>query len=175
MTTHVAMLRAVNVGGSPMAMADLRAAFVDMGHDDARTYIQTGNVVFASSAPAARLQVEIEAGLEARFGRAVPLVMRTGTQLAKVVRDNPLAGGRDPKKTHVTFLRQKPERGRVTGLDTDAFLPDEFRVAGLEVYVSCPSGYGRTKITNAYFERALKVPATTRNLTTVTKLVGMAT
>ena len=48
-------------------------------------------------------------------------------------------------------------------------------MAGLEVYVYCPDGYGLTKITNAYFERALKVPATTRNLTTVTKLAGMAT
>jgi uncharacterized protein (DUF1697 family) len=175
MTTYVAMLRAVNVGGSPMPMAELRAAFVDMGHDDARTYIQTGNVVFTSSSPAAHLQTEIETGLEARFGRAVPVVMRTGTQLARVLRANPLAHGRDAKKTHVTFLRQKPEPARVRGLDTDAFLPDEFRVAGLEVYVYCPNGYGRTKITNAYFERALKVPATTRNLTTVTKLAGMAT
>ena len=175
MSTYVAMLRAVNVGGSLMPMADLRAAFVDMGHDDARTYIQTGNVVLASSTPTARLQAEIETGLETRFGRAVPVVLRTGTQLARVVRANPLAGERDPKKTHVTFLRQKPEAARVRGLDNEAFLPDEFRVAGLEVYVYCPNGYGRTKITNAYFERALKVPATTRNLNTVTKLVGMAT
>ncbi len=175
MTTYAAMLRAVNVGGSLLPMAELRAAFVDMGHDDARTYIQSGNVVFASSIPATRLQTEIESGLEARFGRALPVVLRTGAQLTRVLRTNPLSGERDPKKTHVTFLRQKPEAARVRGLDTEAFLPDEFRVAGLEVYVYCPDGYGRTKITNAYFERALKVPATTRNLTTVTKLAGMAT
>ena len=175
MSTYVAMLRAVNVGGTLMPMADLHAAFVDMGHD-ARTYIQTGNVVFASSAPATHLQAgDRDRARDARFGRAVPVVLRTGTQLARVVQANPLAGDRDPKKTHVTFLRQKPEAARVRGLDSEAFLPDEFRVAGLEVYVYCPNGYGRTKITNAYFERALQVPATTRNLNTVTKLVGMAT
>ena len=92
-------------------------------------------------------------------------MLRTGARLPRVVRGNPLAGDRDPKKTHVTFLRQKPEAARVRGLDSEAFLPDEFRVDGLEVYVYCPNGYGRTKITNTYFERALEVPATTRNLT----------
>ncbi len=175
MTTYVAMLRAVNVGGRVVAMADLRAAFTDMGYSDARSYIQTGNVVFGTSASPTKVQSAIEHGLEARFGHGITVVLRSGAQLAAITKHNPLLGaGRDPKRLHVTFLASTPQSSRVGGLDTEAFLPDEFRLARREVYVHCPGGYGRTKINNSFFERALGVVATTRNWNTVTALADMA-
>ncbi len=58
-------------------------------------------------------------------------------------------------------------------VDATGFAPDEFRVVGREVYLCCPNGYGRTKLTTAWFERKLDVPATTRNWTTVAKLVEL--
>jgi uncharacterized protein (DUF1697 family) len=174
-TTYIAMLRGINVGGhAKVAMADLRAVFAEMGFDDVQSYIQSGNVVFRATAAAATLQPTIERGLDAAFGHGIKVVIRTHAQLVAVVGRNPLAGGgRDPSKLHVTFLASKPASSRLTGLDTGAFLPDEFRVAGREVYVHCPGGYGRTKLNNAFFERALGVVATTRTLNTATALVAM--
>jgi uncharacterized protein (DUF1697 family) len=74
----------------------------------------------------------------------------------------------------VTFLAEKPAAGRVRDLDPERSPPDEFRVAGREVYLRCPNGYGRSKLTNAFFEKQLGVAATTRNWRTVTKLAELA-
>jgi uncharacterized protein (DUF1697 family) len=174
-TAYVALLRGINVGGhGKVAMAELRAGFVDMGFGDASTYIQSGNVVFSASGPATTLRSVIEKGIGTRFGLDVTVVLRTRAQLAAIIERNPLAGGgRDPAKLHVTFLVSTPTAPRRSGLDADAFLPDEFRVAGREVYVHCPEGYGRTKLNNAFFERSLGVAATTRTLRTVTTLEAM--
>jgi uncharacterized protein (DUF1697 family) len=169
------MLRGINVGGhAKVAMADLRQAFVDLRYDDVQTYIQSGNVLFRASASPAKLSSAVEQGLEARFGHGIRVVLRTKAQLAGVVEHNPFAGGdREPARLHVTFLASKPASSRVTDLETDAFLPDEFRVGGSEVYLHCPDGYGRTKLTNTFFERKLGVVATTRTWNTVTTLAHM--
>jgi len=175
MTSYVAMLRGVNVAGRTLPMAELRDSIGALGYDDVQTYIQSGNVVFRATASPTKVQSAIEQGLEARFGPGIVVVVRSGAQLVDIVGHNPLmTGGRDPAKLHVTFLGSKPPRGRIDDLDRRAFLPDEFRVEGREVYVHCPGGYGRTKINNAFFERALAVVATTRNWSTVTKLASMA-
>jgi uncharacterized protein (DUF1697 family) len=175
-TSYVAMLRGINVGGhARVAMTDLRATFADMGYPDARTYIQSGNVLFAASGSPTKLRATIEQGLQERFGGGTSVVLRTGAQLNDIIEHNPLlSADRDPKTLHVTFLASKPDSTRVRGLDTEAFLPDEFRVVGSEVFVHCPHGYGRTKLNNAFFERALGTVATTRTWNTVITLAGMA-
>jgi len=175
-TVYVAMLRGINVGGhAKVAMADLRAAFAEMGCADVQSYIQSGNVVFRSSKSPAALLATLEHGLDAAFGHGIRVVIRTSSQIADVVGHNPLkGGGREPAKLHVTFLASKPAPSRVADLDPDAFLPDEFRSAGCEVYLHCPGGYGRTKLNNTFFERRLGVVATTRTWSTVTTLSTLA-
>jgi uncharacterized protein (DUF1697 family) len=175
-TTYLALLRGINVGGhAAVSMADLRATFVDMGYDDARTYIQTGNVLFSTTGSAAALQSAVEEALETRFGLSITVMLRTRAQLAAVVGANPLAtGGRDPAKLHVTFLASKPPSSRLSSLDAAPSGPDELEVVGREVYLHCPDGYGRTKLTNTFFERTLGVPATTRNWKSVTTLAQLA-
>ena len=176
MTTFVAMARGVNVGGrTRVAMADLRALFTGLGYEDVATYIQSGNVVFRTASTATALGPAIERALEERFGHPIKVVLRTHAELCSVLDHNPLGGGgRDPARLHVTFLADRPAKSLVTALDPDAFGPDEFRVVGREVYVHCPDGYGRTKITNTFFERALAVVATTRNLKTVGELARLS-
>lgn len=176
MAPYIAMLRGINVGGhAKVSMADLRATFLGMGYGEVRTYIQSGNVLFDSSGTAAKLQTTIEQGLEDRFGLGIKVVLRTRPQLEAAIEHNPLSDGdRDGAKLHVTFLASKPAASRVSSLDTQGYLPDEFRVRGREVYVHCPDGYGRTKLNNAFFERAFGVTATTRTLRTVTTLASMA-
>jgi len=176
MTRSLAMLRGINVGGhAKVSMADLRATFVDLGYGGVQTFIQSGNVIFDASASPAQLVPTIEKELEARFGFPIKVVVRSRTQLARIITHSPLLGpGRDPARLHVTFLASRPSRARVAALDTEAFGPDEFELSRSEVFVHCPGGYGRTKLNNAFFERALGVTATTRSWKTVTTLADMA-
>lgn len=173
--TFVALLRGVNLGArNKVSMADLRALFADLGHQDIATYVQSGNVIFKSRiADAAKLTGEIEKRIDRDLGLTVTVLLRTKPQLARVVHSNPFAEP-EPTKLHVTFLADAPGRARVRELEAAQFGPDEFRVVGKEIYLHTPRGYGRTKLSGAYFEKQLRVAATTRNWRTVTKLAELA-
>ena len=175
MAVYVAMLRGINVGGrNKIKMADLLALFAGLGHADVVTYIQSGNVVFTSADKrAAALTSAIEQRITRELGMDVATVLRTKTELGKVIAANPF-GKVDLAKVHVTFLAQKPQAALVRALDDHSSPPDEFRIVGREVYVHCPTGYGNTKLNNAFWERRLKTAATARNWNTVTKLYELA-
>jgi uncharacterized protein (DUF1697 family) len=178
MPVFVSMLRAVNVGGRKLAMTDLRALYTAHGHSDVVTYVQSGNVVSRTNTrSAAVVERAISAAIAEELGLDVDVLVRTPKELRAVLDGNPfLRGGgpSDPKTLYVTFLATRPDSSHVRALDERAIAPDEFRLRNREVYLSCPTGYGRTKINNGWFERKLKVPATTRNWATVTKLVELA-
>lgn len=173
MTAYVALLRAVNVGGTKVVMKELRALFVDLGYADATTYLQSGNVVFTGPADAeAALASEIRERMAADLGVDAHILVRGHDHLATVVAGNPyLDRTDDPTKLHVTFLAEpsaEPDRLVVPPGETA-----ELTLAGRDVYLYCPDGYGRTKLNNMYLERRLRVPATTRNWRTVTTLCEM--
>lgn len=174
---HVALLRGVNVGGANrLPMRDLAEIFRDAGCADVRTYIQSGNVVFAASGSLARrVPGLVSEAVRRRFGVDTPLLIRTAAELAAVVRRNPfLKSGADPATLHVVFLRDRPGPAGVARLDPGVSPPDEFRVLGCEVYLRCPDGIGRSKLTMPYFESRLKTTGTTRNWRTVLTLLEMA-
>jgi uncharacterized protein (DUF1697 family) len=107
-TRYVALLRGINVGGRNIVpMAELRAAFVDDGYDDVSTYIQSGNVLFASSSPQKGLEVELESMLERRFKVPLVVVVRSHRQLRDVVGKAPEGFGQQPGTYHsdVIFLK----------------------------------------------------------------------
>jgi uncharacterized protein (DUF1697 family) len=174
--THVALLRGINLGSSNrVSMPDLRSLLEGLGAKAVATYLQSGNVVFKSSDSSAKLTRAIEKRIHRDLGLSVTVVLRTPRQLVKVRAGNPFAKAvKDPTKLHVTFLAEKPDRARVRGLDPKRSAPDEFRLVGQEVFLCCPHGYGRSKLTNAYFEKQLDVAATTRTWKTVTKLAELA-
>lgn len=173
MTTYVALLRGINVGGrSPVAMDALARLFVDRGHAAVRTYIQSGNVVFVSRrADQAALAGEMESALAEELGVRSPVVLRTAGDLKRIAAGHPFAAEEpEPATLHVTFLGATVEGARLAELDPPAAAGERWSVVGREVYLQCPAGYGRTKLNNGYFERRLGVPATTRNWNTVLKL-----
>jgi uncharacterized protein (DUF1697 family) len=176
MTTYVALLRGINLGArNKVSMPDLRALFADLGAEDVETYVQSGNVVFRSAVSPAKLAAAIEKGIRRDLGLDVTVLVRTQRELAKLVAANPFADRtKELTKLHVTFLADKPDSTRVRKLDPTLAEPDEFHVIGQEVYLHCPNGYGRSKLSNAYFEKQLDVRATTRNWRTVTKLAELA-
>jgi uncharacterized protein (DUF1697 family) len=175
---HVALLRAVNVGGRNLvAMAGLRELFVEHGHRHVTTYLNSGNVVFTPASPEsadippAALAQELEAAFVRRFGFASPIVLRTGDEMAAVARSHPFAAiERDGVRLHVVFLAEDPDPSAVAALDPHRSPPDEYVVDGREIYVWYPTGAGRTKLS---FD-GLGTPATARNWKTVTKLAALS-
>jgi uncharacterized protein (DUF1697 family) len=174
--TYVALLRGINLGArNKISMADLRALFADLGHDDVATHLQSGNVIFTSrGGKPPDLIRAIEKRIKTDLGLDVTVLLRSKTQLAKIHAGNPYAGrSQDPTKLHVTFLAETPDRARVRKLDPEPGGTEEFRVVGREIYLHYPDGYGRSKLSNAWFEKRLRVRATTRNWRTVTKLAQL--
>jgi uncharacterized protein (DUF1697 family) len=170
---HVALLRGINLGGkNRLPMKDLAAMFTDAGCGSVTTYIQSGNALFqASSGLARRIPALIEKAIAERFGYQVPVVTRTGGDLLRIVRGNPfLRAGADEGTLHVAFLAGAPAAARVKALDPERSPPDGFAVRGREIYLHCPKGFARTKLTNAYFDSKLGTMSTVRNWRTVLKL-----
>lgn len=172
---YAALLRGVNVGGErKIPMADLRLLAASLGHEDVATYVQSGNIVFTASGPAAGIAEGIEQGVRAQFGFDCAVQVRTGRELAAIAGGNPFGDVQaDASKLQVTFLDRKPAKARVAVLDPDRSPPDEFEVRGREIYSHCPKGFGRSKLTIDYFEGKLDVRATARNWKTVTALAEM--
>ena len=175
---NIALLRGINVGGkNRLPMKDLAALFVDAGCDDVRTYIQSGNVLFRTEPTAGEdIASIISASLLSRFGYRVPVITRTAREFQESVRANPFVeAGAAADKLHVIFLAELPDGARVAALDPNRSPADEFAVRGREVYLHCPHGLARTKLTNSYFDSRLATTGTTRNWRTVLKLLELAT
>ena len=176
-STNVALLRGINVGGkNKLPMKDLAGMFSEAGCEDVRTYIQSGNVLFrANPGLAANIPSVISELILARFGYSVPVVTRTALDLEEIVRVNPFAeAGVEADKLHVFFLSNSPDRTRVEVLDPNRSPGDEFAVIDREVFLYCPNGIARSKLTNSYFDSRLSTTSTARNWRTVGKLLELA-
>jgi uncharacterized protein (DUF1697 family) len=176
LTTYLAMLRGINVGGrNKVPMKDLRTLFERLGHEDIRTYLQSGNVVFeARSAAPKKLAGEIEGAITKGFGLEVSVLMRTRRELQQIARGNPFpTQDANPSSLHVAFLAERASSNAVRALDPDRSPPDRFEVKGREIYLWFPNGSARSKLTIDYFERKLATRATARNWNTVTKVLEL--
>ncbi len=176
MTTHIALLRGINVGGNTLRMERLRALFAGLGFADTRTYVQSGNVLFTAARPAAGLAELIEARLARETRLPVSVLIRSPAQLERIVAANPFLKepGIDARKLHVTFLLGRPSNPGLAALGGVKSGADRWQADGAEVYLHCPDGYGRTKLNNTAIERLLATRATTRNWNTVTALYEMS-
>lgn len=175
-TTYVALLRGINVGGKHIApMKQLVEVFTGCKCVDVRTYIQSGNIIFSAPPKLMNgLTALLARKIEERFGFAVPVILRSYEELAKVPRNNPfLKRGVAENTLHVYFLADEPSAAAVKTLDPQRSAPDEFQVSGREIYLHLPNGMGRSKLTSAYFDSKLKTVATARNWATVLKLLEM--
>jgi uncharacterized protein (DUF1697 family) len=178
MPTFVAMLRGINVGkGKTVKMERLRASFGALGFGGIKTYVQSGNVIFESDRQSpAQLSRKIQERIQRDFGFAVPVLVKTSKEMEQIVRNNPLVKekGIDDSKLHVTFLSDAPSKMAVEGLQPLATARERFRILNREIYLYCPDGYGKTKLSNTAIEKKLSVVATTRNWRTVNALLEMA-
>jgi uncharacterized protein (DUF1697 family) len=176
MTRYASMLRAVNVSGQrKLKMTELRELCESLGHSDVETYLQSGNILLTTRMAQTKLGPSLSDAIAREFGYSdVDVLVWTAGELASLIQTNPfLARGCDPAKLHVTFLARDPGAVAIESIGTDRYIPDEFAAGKKAVYVYCPNGYGRTKLNNAFFERKLDVPATTRNWQTVSNLYAL--
>jgi uncharacterized protein (DUF1697 family) len=172
------MLRGINVSGhKPVKMEQLRASFERLGFTNVKSYVQSGNVVFeAARGPVLQVQEKIEKQILTDFAFSVPVLLRTAQELGEVIERNPFTKepAIDQSKLHVTFLSKTgPAKAREMLLPL-AGAGEQFQVHGREIYLYCPNGYGRTKLSNTAIEKKLDVGATTRNWRTVNTLLSMA-
>jgi uncharacterized protein (DUF1697 family) len=168
MATLVALLRAVNVGGTgKLPMKDLKAMCEEAGFESVRTYIASGNVVFETSDTPEKARSVIEARLASYAGREVGVLVRTAREMADLVETNPFPD--EPgSRVVVLFLDRRPPAdlaGSVSGQTTEVMRP-----AASEVFIHYPEGQGPSRLV---FGKSFGLH-TARNLNTVTKLAAMA-
>jgi uncharacterized protein (DUF1697 family) len=176
MITHINLLRAVNVAGNILKMEDLRKLLSELGFADVKTYLQSGNVLFRAVGAPAQLAAMIETRLREATRLPVSVIVRTPAQLQRIIASNPFAeeAAEAPKTVHVTFLAGSVPKAAVAQIGKLRSGRDRWHAEGSEVYLWCPDGYGRTKLSNTALERALGVRATTRNWNTLKVLHAMA-
>ncbi len=178
MSVTIALLRAVNVAGHGLvSMATLRDLCVALGFTDAKTVLQSGNVVFSGEArPAAKLEALIETAALERLGLRTTVLVRTVRELTDVITRNPFPNeaSRDPSRLVVVFLKSEPAPPAVDALGAAVAGREIVRGGGRHIYITYPDGQGRSKLTGALIEKKLGTPVTARNWNTVLKLAVLA-
>jgi uncharacterized protein (DUF1697 family) len=175
MTTYVALLRGINVGGNnKVPMADLRAMCVGLGYHDVETYIQSGNVVLDTVGSGASVTTEMQAALLATFGLTLSVVVRSAAELVDIVARNPFPSETDGTKLHVTCFALLLPSAIVSKLDPALAPPDTFVLDGRDMYLHLPGGMGTSKLAIHVGQKLGKL-GTTRNWNTLLRLVQMST
>lgn len=178
MTTFVALLRGINVGGrKQVAMADLRDVLVRLGFGDARSLLQSGNLVFqGEERSGASLEHLLEMEVRRRLALQAEIFVRTSTEWSAVIAANPFPeeADRDPGHLVVMFLRDRPAAGRVEEVRGAIVGRELVRTEGRHAYIVYPDGIARSRLTSTLIEKRLGTRGTGRNWNTVVKLAALA-
>lgn len=163
----VALLRAINVGGTgKIAMSDLRNLCEEAGFKDCKTYIQSGNVLFRSTASEATVKSKLEKTLTAHFGKQAAAFVRTRAELQAIIKANPFKSA-EANRVLVVFLDEALPKDVLKGLKIPG--REKVQVEGREVYVHYPDGMGKSKLRLTFAQ-----DGTGRNMNTVVKLAALA-
>jgi uncharacterized protein (DUF1697 family) len=166
-TSYVALLRGINLmGGTVLRMADLKAIAEELGLEQRRTFIASGNLLFTSSKSEPAIKTALEAAVKKHMSRDVGVMVRTAKEMAAAVAANPFAD--EPgNKVVAIFLDDAPPRDALAAAKNVA--DERMALGAREIYVHYPSGQGRSK---------LKIPAaaagTARNMNSVRKMAELA-
>jgi uncharacterized protein (DUF1697 family) len=174
MPVYIALLRGVNVGGNILKMERLRELRAKLGMKNARTYVQSGNVVFEAQGNLSHWAQALERKLEGESRLPVSVIVRTAVEMTAIAAGNPFLKekGIDTKRLAVTFLQQAPTKAALASLGALKIGSDRFHVSGTEIYVHCLSGFADSKLYT--LDKVLSQRTTTRNWNTVKKLCEMS-
>jgi uncharacterized protein (DUF1697 family) len=176
---YISFLRGVNMTGhNSIKMTDLTALYVKLGFKDAKTYIQSGNVVFGYDADltVTELSLTIEKTILDKFNYNIPVMTRSVDQLQDLFSVNPFLEEKEfnPAKMAVIFLHEKPSKDQILKIAGVDYPPDKFKIIGSDIHIFCPNGFGKTKIYTNFFEKRMGVIGTARNWKTITTLLDIA-
>ena len=174
METMVALLRGINVGGkNRLPMQDFRDLLAELGCEDARTYIQSGNAVFRNDADTVALSLEIQEAIEQRFGFSPQVMILTADEFESVIAGNPYADKLDDSRSvHVSFLAAEAVTADIERMKEECRGDESFYLSKHALYFHAPDGIGRSVFANNV-EKRLGVAATGRNWRTVGKIAEL--
>jgi len=172
-TRYVALLRGINLGArNRVPMARLRELVEEQGATKVRTYIASGNVVFDSAQPAAKLRASIEHAIESEFNIQILVAVVTAPELGRVVERNPYPNAQ-PGTLHVAFAVTPLTKDALYALRKLDFPPEELTPARTHVYMHLPNGFGTGQL-NREMDKLIGKSVTVRNWRTVQTLAQMA-
>ena len=176
MTKVGVFLRAVNLAGRRLTMADFKRALEAAGYPQAQTVAATGNAVISAKSADGKLEAAMETALAATLGQATEVFVRDAAALAAIVAGNPFPkmARDDPSHLVVVFLKGEAGAAEVAALRGKISGPEEVAAGPGCLYASYPDDIGHSKLTAAMIERALKVRGTARNWNTVGKMAELA-
>lgn len=178
MKTFIAILRGINVGAHRIIkMHDLQQMMIDVGFKNIQTYIQSGNMVFQSKMYDRQdLEVKIFKAIKTKFDFEVPVMVIDLEEFNNIVIENPFLydTSKNQEYFHLTFLSGKPNQIYIDKINENHAIHEEFILRNNVVYIYCPEGYSKSKLTNSFFETKLKVKASTRYWKTIIKLQSIA-
>jgi uncharacterized protein (DUF1697 family) len=174
MSRRVILLRAVNVGGAKLPMADLKAIAADLGATDVATYIASGNLVADVPGDPDAFDRALERAVEQRFGYFREVISRTRDELVAALDAHPFEVI-EPRYSYVSFMLAAPTKEAIEAAADVPTGEDRWQVIGRELHLRYADGAGRAQLKEAQLARALgRIPATARNLNTVRKLIELA-
>ena len=176
MTTHLALLRGINVSGHNMMKMDaLKTMLENIGFQNVRTYLQSGNVFIDSEEDASKVGFMIKQEIFKVFGHEVPVVVIAKDDLESCFSNNPFLKEKDAdiKKLYVAFVWTALKKENINDLKISQFKPDEASIDENRIFIKYAVGAGKTRFDQKYIEKKLNVTATIRNWNTVTNLLDM--
>lgn len=178
MTVHIALLRGVNVGGhGKVAMADLRAMLGELGFPQARSILNSGNLVFRGAGRGGRaLEERLERAAAERLDLHTDFMVRTVAEWAEIIASNPYpdAAAENPSHFLAMVMKEAPSKGALDALRAAIRGNELVDLTGTTAYITFPDGIGRSKLTTARIESKLGARGTARNWNTVLKLAKLA-
>jgi len=177
MTTHLALLRGINVSGhNMMKMEALKSMLENIGFTNVRTYLQSGNVfVDSEEESASKVGFMIKQEIFKVFGHEVPTIVITKEDLELCFKNSPYLKEKelDTKKLYVAFSSVELKKENINDLKISQFKPDEASIDGNRIFIKYAVGAGKTRLEGKYIEKKLNVIVTMRNWNTVTNLLKM--
>jgi uncharacterized protein (DUF1697 family) len=175
MRTHIILLRGVMpTGKNKVPMAQLREVLTNAGFKNVRTYIQSGNALVDSELSSKEIEVRVHQLIKKHIGPDLAVVARTGTQLQKVLDENPFKDGYDISRIFFVLFGERPPARKVKELLEQDFSPEELAVTKNTAYMYIPGMYGRGALSGNFLEKKLGISATMRNFNTIKKLIEMS-
>ncbi|MTH16651.1 DUF1697 domain-containing protein [Flavobacterium sp. LC2016-01] len=176
MKTHLALLRGINVSGhNMMKMEALKTMLENIGFQNIRTYLQSGNVFVDSDEDASKVGFMIKQEIFKVFGHEVPVIVITKEDLELCFKNSPYLKEKDldTKKLYVAFVSTTLKSENINDLKISQFKPDEASIDGNRIFIKYAVGAGKTRLEGKYIEKKLNVIVTMRNWNTVTNLLAM--